>query len=485
MKTIDSTRLASLAPAAKPNEKLAESRRDTPPPAASPNLVLAIVCVGMVLANLDLFIVNVALPNIGRDFKNSTLEDLSWILNGYAVVYAALLVFFGRLAEGYRRDRSFLLAVALFTAASAACSVANSVESLVVFRVAQAAGAALMTPTSLGLLLSAFAPEKRAGAVRTWTAIGGFGAALGPLVGGVLVTVNWRLIFLVNVPIGVAALVIGWWKLSKVPGHDSPKPHPLDAALVTFGIGALIFAIVKANDWGWTSIGIGVDVAASLALLGLFVWRCYNLANPFIDPALFRIRPFTGASLVMAPYSAAFGAMLLSVALWEQTAWGWSALQTGLAIAPGPLLVPITSLFFSGRLIKRFGAAAVISAGVFSFAACLVWYGLMIGPEPSALVIVVGMAPAGIGVGLTFPTLMGVSGGALPSSAFATGSGVINMIRQASLAIGVAVFVAIVGAPVSLNERVAAFHLGWWVFVAIVLASLIPTFTLIRQKRTV
>ena len=109
----------------------------------------------------------------------------------------------------------------------------------------------------------------------------------------------------------------------------------------------------------------------------------------------------------------------------------------------------------------------------------------MIGPEPSALVIVVGMAPAGIGVGLTFPTLMGVSGGALPSSAFATGSGVINMIRQASLAIGVAVFVAIVGAPVSLNERVAAFHLGWWVFVAIVLASLIPTFALIRQKRTV
>ena len=126
--------------------------------ATSPGLVLAIVCVGIVLANLDLFIVNVGLPNIARDFSGATLEDLSWILNGYAIAYAALLVFFGRLAERYRRDRSFLLGVALFTAASAACAAANSVGALVAFRVVQAAGAALMTPTSLGLLLASFRP---------------------------------------------------------------------------------------------------------------------------------------------------------------------------------------------------------------------------------------------------------------------------------------------------------------------------------------
>ena len=222
MNVVERRHLSGGAAAAHPTENVMRALHSTGvPPTASPNLVLAIVCVGIVLANLDLFIVNVALPNIGRDFKDSTLEDLSWILNGYAVVYAALLVFFGRLAERYRRDRSFLLAVALFTVASAACSIANSVETLVVFRVAQAAGAALMTPTSLGLLLSVFPPEKRGGAVRTWTAIGGLGAALGPLVGGVLVTLNWRLIFLVNVPIGIAALLIGWWKLPRVPGHES------------------------------------------------------------------------------------------------------------------------------------------------------------------------------------------------------------------------------------------------------------------------
>src|ERR1700729_136868 len=141
--------------------------------AASPNLVLAIVCIGIVLANLDLFIVNVGLPNIARDLAGASLENLSWVLNGSAIAYAALLVFFGRLAERPRRNQSFLLGIALFTAASAACSAANSVATLVAFRVIQAAGAALMTPTSVGLLLASFPPERRGGAVRTWAAIGG------------------------------------------------------------------------------------------------------------------------------------------------------------------------------------------------------------------------------------------------------------------------------------------------------------------------
>src|SRR6266852_6531235 len=356
-----------------------------PRPSASPNVVLAIVCVGICLANLDLFIVNVALPNIGRDFRDASLEDMSWVLNGYAIAYAALLVFFGRLAERYRRNLSFLLGVALFTAASAACAAANNVAMLIAFRVLQAAGAALMTPTSLGLLLAVFPPEHRGTAVRTWTAIGGLAAALGPVIGGLLVAVNWRWIFIVNVPIGLIAMLVGWWKLPEIPGHEAPRPNPFDAALVTGGIGALTFAIVKVNDWGW------------------------------------------------------------------------AALKTGLAIAPGPLLVPITSLLLAGRLIARFGAAPVITAGILFFAAGLICWAGVIGLEPSATLVVMGMIPIGIGVGLTFPTLMGVSASGLPPSSFATGSGVINMIRQASLAVGVAIFVAVIGSPALPAERVAAF----------------------------
>ena len=458
-----------------------------PPPrarsTATPNQVLAIACVGICLANLDLFIVNVGLPNIARDFRDASLEDLSWILNGYAIAYAALLVFFGRLAERYRRNMSFLLGIALFTAASAACAVASGVVSLTAFRVAQAAGAALMTPTSLGLLLASFPPEKRGHAVRTWTAIGGLAAAIGPLAGGVLVTLNWRWIFLVNVPIGLVAIVIGWWKLADLPGHETRRPDPFAALLVTCGIGALTFAIVKVDDWGFDSPRIGATFLLSILCLALFVRHCLRSANPFVDPALFHVRAYTGAALVMAPYSAAFGAMLLSIALWQQTAWNFSALKTGLAIAPGPLLVPITSLLFAGRLIARFGAATVITAGVLVFAAGLVWWALVIGSEPSITLVILGMIPTGIGVGLTFPTLMGVSAGSLPPSSFATGSGVINMIRQAALAIGVAIFIAIVGAPTSLADKVTAFHRGWWIMAAITLIGLLPTFVFIRRGR--
>ena len=283
---------------------------------ATPNQVLAIVCAAMCLANLDLFVVNVGLPNIARDFRDASLDDLSWILNGYAIAFAALLVFFGRLAERHRRDLSFLMGVAVFTASSAACAMARNVEALVAFRVIQAAGAALMTPTSLGLLLASFPAEKRAGAVRAWTAIGGFAAALGPMVGGLLVTVSWRWIFTINVPNGLAAIVIGWRMLPRVPGHEAPRPNLWAALLVTGGIGALTLAIDKANDWGWASPGIIAAVGLAVALLVVFLLHCRRSTNPFVDPSLFRVRAYTGAALSFAPYGAAFGSMLLSIALW-------------------------------------------------------------------------------------------------------------------------------------------------------------------------
>ncbi|HEY1722105.1 MAG TPA: MFS transporter [Magnetospirillaceae bacterium] len=454
-----------------------------PARATTPNQVLAIVCVGMVLANIDLFIVNVGLPNIARDLGSHSLEDLSWVLNGYAITYAALLVFFGRWAERHRRDRSFMLGVAVFTIASAACSIADSVAALVAYRVLQAAGAALMTPTSIGLLLATFPPERRGHAVRTWTAIGGLAAALGPVVGGALLEFSWRWIFLVNVPIGAVALLIGWWKLPAVPGHDAPRPTLWPAILITGGIAAVTLAIVKVNDWGWTAPATIASFAGAAICLALFVVHCLRAENPFVNPAMFKIRQYTGAALVMAPYSAAFGAMLLSTVLWEQTEWGWSALKTGAAIAIGPLLVPTTSLLFGTKLIVRFGAARVIVAGIAFFAIGMIAWATLLGTEPNLFVAILTMAPVGIGVGLTFPTVMGVGTSALPSSMFATGSGAINMIRQSALAIGVAIFVAMVGSPADPIARMNAYDRGWWVMAGIIALGLIPTFVLIRKKR--
>jgi hypothetical protein len=179
----------------------------------------------------------------------------------------------------------------------------------------------------------------------------------------VLVAASWRWIFLVNVPIGALALAIGYWKLPAIPGHDVKKPDAWGALLVTLGIGALAFGIVKTADWRFASRGVAASLAFAAILLALFVADCLRSKNPFVDPKLFRIRPFSGAALVMAPYSLAFGAVLLSTALWMQQGWGWSALKTGLAIAPGPFMVPVTSLLISGRLIARFGVAAVTALG--------------------------------------------------------------------------------------------------------------------------
>jgi hypothetical protein len=269
-----------------------------------------------------------------------------------------------------------------------------------------------------------------------------------------------------------------------VPGHDAPRPNPGAAILVTAGIAALTFAIVKVNDWGLASRGVAWSALVAIALLAAVVRQCLRSDNPFIAPALFRVRQFTGAALVMAPYSAAFGAFVLSVALWEQTVWGWSALKTGLAIAPGPLLVPFTSLLAAGRLIARFGAAAVVIAGIVVFSGTLAFWAAFAWAEPSLVVAIIGMVPAGVGVGLTFPTLMGVGAAALPASSFATGSGVINMIRQASLAIGVAIFVAVVGSAMIPTERIAAFHRGWWLMAIITLLGLVPAIRLLRPGKS-
>jgi EmrB/QacA subfamily drug resistance transporter len=455
----------------------------SPADARQARRVLLIVCAGVVLASLDLFIVNVALPRIAVDLHAPNLGELSWVLNGYAIVYASLLVFFGRLADRYRRDRAFLIGVAVFTIASAACAASGSVAMLIAFRLVQAAGAALLTPTSLGLVLAAYPPERRHGAVRAWTATGGLAAALGPVAGGLLVQASWRWVFLVNVPVGIAALVAGWRLLPHVPGHEAERPDPLGVVLVTGGVGALTFGLVQGSAWGWGSGAIVGTLAAAAVLLALFAAHCRASRNPLIDPALFRSRAFTGASLVAITFSAAFAAMLLSIVLWEQGVWGWSALQAGLGIAPGPLMVPLMSFVVAGRLIARYGPALVITLGTIAFSAGLAWWAVAIGLRPSyASAVLAGMILTGIGVGLTLPTMMATASSSLPPPSFATGSAVVNMIRQTGLALGVAVLVAILGRHTHPGPAaLAAFRHGWWAAAAISLASVVPALTLLRH----
>ena len=440
--------------------------------------VLVLVCAGVVLASLDLFIVNVALPDMAADFHGSSLADMSWALNAYAIVYAALLLVFGRLSDGHRRDLGFLLGLGVFTAGSALCAAAWSLGSLVAFRVVQAAGAALLTPTSLGLVLATQAPQRRQAAVRTWTAVGGAAAALGPIVGGLLVALSWRWVFLVNVPIGLVALAVGWQRLPAVAGHPVPRPDLTGAAASTLGVATLTLALVKGHDWGWTSAGTLVALAVALTALGAFVVHTRSHHNPLVDPDLFRQPAFRGAALALGLFSLAFGGMLLSIVLWAQGAWGWSALRSGLAIAPGPLMVPLFGLGLAGPLIARFGPGRVAAVGTAVFGAGLAWWALAMTQQPHYVRdMVPGMLATGIGVGLTLPTLMATATGALPPVGFAAGSAVVNTVRQVGLAVGVAVLVALLGGAPDL----AAFQRAWWVFAGTSLLASASVAVLLRR----
>lgn len=452
--------------------------------ATSPGEVLVIVCSAVVMASLDLFVVNLALPSIARDFGSQNLSSLSWILNAYTIVYAALLVYFGRLADRYRRDRAFLLGTAVFTVASAACAASTSVGMLVAFRVIQAAGAALLTPTSLGLVLASYEPERRQGAVRAWTAVAGFAGALGPVVGGLLVAASWRWVFLINVPIGVAALVVGWRRLPPVPGHATERADPLGVVLVTAGVGLLTLGLVQGSDWGWSSAGIVVALVGSVVLLGGFVLHTMRSSNPLVHPDLFLVGPFSGSSVVALFFSMSFGAMLFSVVLWEQGVWHWSALKSGLALAPGPMMVPIFSFLVAPVLLRRYGARAVIPMGCLCVVTGLLWWTFAVTASPNWLV---GMLPGwlviGAGVGLALPTIMATAAGSLPPHSFATGSAVVNMVRQTGLAIGVAVLVAILGTVSANHSELSTFRHAWVVTAAIALVAVPPALLFLREPR--
>jgi EmrB/QacA subfamily drug resistance transporter len=447
----------------------------------SPTAVLVIVCVGVVLVTLDLFIVNLAFPAIERSFGGPSLATLSWVLNAYAIVFASLLIPAGRLADRASRKNGFLLGVAIFTVASGLCAAASGVDMLVAARILQAAGAALLMPCSLGLLLAAYPPERRAGAVRIWAATSGVAAALGPVLGGILVSADWRLIFLVNIPIGAAALVAGRRLLPATPRVPEPRPDFLGAALLMAGAAALTLGLVKAPDWGWASGHTLGSLGGAIVLLALFVFRSAGHPSPIVELDLFRVRTFAVSTLALFLFSAAFAGTLLSVLVWAQTAWHWSALKTGLAFAPGPLMVPLFAIG-AGRVAGRIGPGILATAGCFAFSAGMLVTANRIGLQPNYLT---GMLPGtlltGVGVGLTLPTLTATAASSLPPQRFATGSAVITMARQVGFTFGVAILIAVLGTPHSPTSLLAAYHHGWETIAAIAFLGALSALLLVRR----
>lgn len=436
--------------------------------------VALLVSTGVFMASLDLFIVNVAFTDIQRDFEGSTLSGLSWVLSAYAIVFAAALVPAGRWFDRLGRKRGFLWGVSIFGIGSAICAVAPGVEVLVAARILQALGAAMLMPTSLGLLLPEFPPEKRAGAVALWAAVGGVAAAAGPPLGGLLVELSWRWVFLVNVPIALAAVLIGRTLLTEIRDPEpGPRPDLLGAVLLVFAIALLTWGVVEAPDHGWTGVRTVGGIAGSIVALVLFAARSRSHPAPVVPPQIVARPAFAWATATTLLFNIAFGAMLLNGVLLLTQLWGYSTLVAGLMLAPGPAMAAATASR-GGGLVTRFGPRPVMVAGSLAFGTGQLLAFSLIGADRDFLV---AFLPAsiigGFGVGLILPSTANAAFGALPPNLLSTGIAVFTVARQVGAALGVAILVAVFAAPQSPAELADAVQRGYLMMAIAALAALL------------
>jgi NTE family protein len=428
----------------------------------SPRTVLAIASLGAAVAFVDATIVNIAFPNIERSFTGTPISSLSWVLNAYNIVFAAFLVTAGRFADLLGRRRIFIFGLELFTAASLLCAVAPSADALIAFRVVQALGAAFLVPASLALVLNAFPPERRSHGVALLSAVAAAAAGLGPSLGGLLVAADdWRLVFLVNLPIGAAAIVLARRHLieSRAPGRRR-LPDIAGAVLFALAIGALVLGVVKGQEWGWGSPRIVGSFVVAVVLGAVFIWRCTWHRSPIVDLSLLRIRTFSASNGMTIVASAGFYGYTLTNVLFLTGVWHYSVLKAGLSLTPGPFVAAAVAGPTS-RLVQRVGHRPVLVAGGLIWGGGVLWFVERVGVKPAFLSEwLPGIVLLGIGAGTLFPNLSGAAVASAPGESFATATGLNSVSRQLGAALGVALVVAIIGTPSPL-QALAAFDRAW------------------------
>jgi EmrB/QacA subfamily drug resistance transporter len=434
--------------------------------------VLMVTAVAVFMSFLDVTIVNIAFPDIRASFGSTALSGLSWVLTAYNIVFAALLVPAGRIADRIGRRRAFMGGMVTFLAASAVAGLAPTVEVLIAARVVQAAGAAALVPTSLALLLPEFPLSQRATATGIWGAMGAVAAALGPSLGGVLVeTAGWRWVFFVNVAIGLPALVPARRLLRETRAAEpGPLPDTLGIALLVASVGLLALGIVQGESWGWGGDRVLGALVAGAVLLAVFGWRSARHPAPVVEPALFRVRSFAVANAGMFFFALGFYAFLLANVLFLTGVWHWSVLAAGFALTPGPLMAAVGAPV-GGRLSDRFGQRVVALPGGLLFGAGCLAIAASTGPEPAyASEILPWLFMTGFGVGLSFSAWSSAAVAQLPPSRFATGSAIIGCVRQLGAVLGIAVLVAVIGVP-SPGDPTGPFHEAWRLIAACGLAA--------------
>lgn len=416
-------------------------------PAKSPWPVFWIACSATFLVSLDTTMLFAAFDALRKSFAGTSAAELSWVLNGYTVVYAAMLIPAGGLADAHGRRRIFRLGLTLFLAASVACGAAPSVEWLIAARVVQALGAALLTPASMSIVLAAFPSDKRAVAVSLWGAVGGLAAAVGPSLGSwVTASAGWPWAFYINLPVGLWAL---WRSASHLQEAVKPEQRrSLDVIgllLLMFAVGAIALAIVESGEARWSVQHIASVGAGGLVAVVCFVFWARIRPHALIDLSLFHHRTYRFVNAATLVFGTAFSMMFLAFFFFMIGVWHYTLPQAGLAVTPGPLLVMPTAIV-TGRLASRLGHQRFLVGGSLLYALSSMWFLLVPGNEANYLQHwLPGLLMSGIAVGLVLPSLSAAAVSRLPVAHYAVGSAVNQATRQIGSVLGVALTVALLG----------------------------------------
>ena len=429
---------------------------------------LGAVAVGLFMIMLDNTVVNVAVPSIQRDLGVG-LSELQWIVTGYALSFAALMLTGGKLADMFGRRRIFVTGIVIFTIASLFCGLADTGQSLIGWRIVQGVGAALMNPATLAIISATFPPRQRGMAIGIWAGVSALALAIGPLVGGLLTEhLSWSWVFFVNVPVGVLGVAASYLLIDE--SRDMSEEQRLDlAGLVTSGLGlfALTYGLIEANTYGWSSARIVGSFVAAAVLLGSFVILELRQRVPMLDLTLFRNGTFAGANVVILMVGLAMFGVFFFVSLYMQNILGFSAVQAGAAFLPMTVLIILVAPV-AGKLSDRIGSRWLMTGGMTLLGIQLLYYSTL-GTTANFWDLLPALLIGGVGMSLTMTPSAAAIIGSVPTDKAGVGSAVMNSMRQVGGSIGVALIGAIIAAKVGDQRSPEAFVDGF--STALVVAS--------------
>src|SRR6266550_1371822 len=409
---------------------------------------LVAVAIGLFMIMLDNTVVNVALPSIQQDLGIG-ISELEWVVNAYALTFGVLLLTGGKLADLLGRRAIFIAGLVVFTGASLWCGLAGGAGSLIAARTVQGIGAALMNPATLSIITATFPPRQRGTAIGIWAGVSALALAIGPLVGGLIVErINWNWIFFINIPVGVAAIVAAFAFIdeSRDTSHEQ-RPDVPGLFTSALGLFALSYALIEANNYGWTSTRIVAAFAVAAVSLAAFVLLELHQRLPMLELGLFRNRGFAGANGVMLLVGLAMFGVFFYVSLYVQQILGYSPLQAGASFLPWTVLIILIAPQ-AGRISDRVGPRPLVAGGMVVLTGSLVWFSQM-GLHESFWALLPGMLLGGVGMGVAMAPVTAAAMSSVRADKAGVGSAVLNSMRQVGGSLGIAIMGAIVASGVS------------------------------------